>query len=72
VARRALLIRSGLACVALGVGLGSVAVGCGDAGGSRPPGQAEPVPESVELMKQSMKERQAALKGRPKGPAGKR
>jgi len=66
--RRAPPLRSGLACLALGVGLGGIAGGCGDSDPSQPPGHDGPLPPAVEVMKKSMRERSASLKGRPGGP----
>ena len=61
-------VRSGLVGLALGVGLAGLAGGCGGTGGSDTPTQGEKVPEGIVQMKNAMKERAAAKKGRPSGP----
>jgi len=63
---------SGLVFVALGIGLAGIAGGCGRSTGEPSQGGVEKAPESVELLKNSMKERAASLKGRKGGAPGKR
>lgn len=64
------IIRSTLACLMLAVGLGCIAGGCGgETGPGTGPG-VEKVPEGFEKVKESMKERAAAKKGRPGRPLG--
>ena len=61
------IIRSTLACLVLAVGLGGLA-GCGGETGSGAGAGGEKVPEGIVKLKESMKERAAAQKGRPGGP----
>ena len=65
VKRRTQLVWSVLVCLALAIGIGGGAGGCGGSTGSQPQAEGEPAPKSAEMLKQSMKERAAALKGRP-------
>jgi hypothetical protein len=62
------IIRSTLACLLLAAGLGGIAGGCGGGTGSGTGAEGEKVPEGIVKLKESMKERAAAKKGRPGGP----
>jgi hypothetical protein len=59
------LIRA--AVYALAVGLGCLAGGCGGPAGSGTPAEGEKVPEGIVKLKEAMKERAAAKKGRSVG-----
>jgi len=66
------IVGSGLILVVMAVGLAGVPCGCRGSAGTSSEGGVEKVPESVEQMKNLMKERAAALKGRKGGAPGKR
>jgi hypothetical protein len=65
-------IRATLVMIATAIGLAGMPLGCGGSTGSSSQGGVEKVPESVNLMKNAMKERAAAQKGRKGGAPGKR
>jgi hypothetical protein len=69
VIRHPRIIRTMLACLMLVAGLGAIA-GCGGATGSGAGtgAKGEEVPEGVVKLKEAMKERAAAKKGRPGVP----
>jgi hypothetical protein len=65
--RHAQHLRPGLVCLALGFGFGGIAVGCGGSTGSDTQTQAEQVPDYAVKMKNAMKQKAAAQKGRTGG-----
>jgi hypothetical protein len=73
VIRHSRFVRSELFGLALGIGLWGIAAGCGGTTGSGTGTEGEKVPEGIVKLKESMKERAAAKRGRPgvlKGAAG--
>ena len=66
--RHTQFLRAGLVGLALGVGLGGIAGGCGGPAGPGTTAQDEKVPEGVVQMKNFMKGRAAEKKGHPGGP----
>jgi hypothetical protein len=68
---RGRIVGSGLIAI-MAIGLAGAPCGCGGSAGTSSQDGVEKVPESVEQMKNIMKERAAALKGRKGGVPGKR
>jgi hypothetical protein len=68
VSRHTQFLRPGLVGLALGVGFGGIAGGCGGTAGPGTTAQNEKVPEGVVQMKNFMKGRAAEKKGHPGGP----
>ena len=63
-------IRSTLACLVPAIFFGSIAGGCGGATGPGSGAEGQKAPLGIEKLKESMKERMVAKKGRPGGPIG--